>query len=69
MDEWIHSSELPIRYAGYSSCFRKEAGSMKATTKLEDLRSDTVRKRKMSRKSSMFSERYICGILENYQRD
>ncbi|KAF8097966.1 hypothetical protein N665_0278s0027 [Sinapis alba] len=27
IDEWIHPSELPIRYAGYSSCFRKEAGS------------------------------------------
>uniref|UniRef100_A0A1J3JJT4 serine--tRNA ligase n=1 Tax=Noccaea caerulescens TaxID=107243 RepID=A0A1J3JJT4_NOCCA len=26
-DEWIHPSELPIRYAGYSTCFRKEAGS------------------------------------------
>ncbi|XP_062144854.1 serine--tRNA ligase [Alnus glutinosa] len=27
LDDWIHPSELPIRYAGYSSCFRKEAGS------------------------------------------
>ncbi|CAH9145164.1 unnamed protein product [Cuscuta epithymum] len=27
MDDWIHPSELPLRYAGYSSCFRKEAGS------------------------------------------
>ncbi|KAL0692383.1 hypothetical protein Bca4012_059563 [Brassica carinata] len=27
IDEWIHPTELPIRYAGYSSCFRKEAGS------------------------------------------
>ncbi|KAK6915561.1 Aminoacyl-tRNA synthetase, class II (G/ P/ S/T) [Dillenia turbinata] len=27
MDDWIHPSQLPIRYAGYSSCFRKEAGS------------------------------------------
>lgn len=25
--EWINESELPIRYAGYSTCFRKEAGS------------------------------------------
>ncbi|GAB2279871.1 hypothetical protein Dimus_014507 [Dionaea muscipula] len=25
--DWIHPSQLPIRYAGYSSCFRKEAGS------------------------------------------
>lgn len=25
--EWIHPSNLPLRYAGYSSCFRKEAGS------------------------------------------
>ncbi|XP_076895501.1 serine--tRNA ligase isoform X1 [Bidens hawaiensis] len=25
--DWIHPSELPLRYAGYSSCFRKEAGS------------------------------------------
>ncbi|KAH0940029.1 hypothetical protein HID58_007490 [Brassica napus] len=27
IDEWIPPNELPIRYAGYSSCFRKEAGS------------------------------------------
>ncbi|CAH9087244.1 unnamed protein product [Cuscuta europaea] len=27
MDDWIHPSKLPLRYAGYSSCFRKEAGS------------------------------------------
>ncbi|XP_019194762.1 PREDICTED: serine--tRNA ligase-like isoform X1 [Ipomoea nil] len=27
MDDWIHPSELPLRYAGYSTCFRKEAGS------------------------------------------
>ncbi|KAK0602900.1 hypothetical protein LWI29_038087 [Acer saccharum] len=27
INDWIHPSELPIRYAGYSSCFRKEAGS------------------------------------------
>ncbi|XP_073020149.1 serine--tRNA ligase-like [Primulina eburnea] len=27
LDEWIHPSQLPLRYAGYSSCFRKEAGS------------------------------------------
>ncbi|XP_044482650.1 serine--tRNA ligase-like [Mangifera indica] len=27
IDDWIHPSELPLRYAGYSSCFRKEAGS------------------------------------------
>ncbi|KAB2046041.1 hypothetical protein ES319_D01G205500v1 [Gossypium barbadense] len=27
VDDWIQPSELPIRYAGYSSCFRKEAGS------------------------------------------
>jgi len=26
-DEWIHPTRLPIRYAGFSSCFRKEAGS------------------------------------------
>lgn len=26
-DEWIHPTRLPLRYAGYSSCFRKEAGS------------------------------------------
>eukprot|EP01018_Ginkgo_biloba_P027167 Gb_22553 [translate_table: standard] len=25
--DWIHPATLPIRYAGYSSCFRKEAGS------------------------------------------
>ncbi|KAJ8754874.1 hypothetical protein K2173_015386 [Erythroxylum novogranatense] len=27
VDDWIHPSQLPVRYAGYSSCFRKEAGS------------------------------------------
>ncbi|KAL7107939.1 hypothetical protein ACP275_06G085100 [Erythranthe tilingii] len=27
LDEWIHPSQLPLKYAGYSSCFRKEAGS------------------------------------------
>lgn len=25
--EWLAGSQLPIRYAGYSTCFRKEAGS------------------------------------------
>ena len=25
--EWLQSKELPIKYAGYSTCFRKEAGS------------------------------------------
>lgn len=25
--EWLQEKELPIRYAGYSTCFRKEAGS------------------------------------------
>ncbi|KAJ1515383.1 Cytosolic seryl-tRNA synthetase [Coelomomyces lativittatus] len=25
--EWIPESELPLKYAGYSSCFRKEAGA------------------------------------------
>ncbi|KAE8726004.1 Serine--tRNA ligase [Hibiscus syriacus] len=27
INDWIQPSELPKRYAGYSSCFRKEAGS------------------------------------------
>ncbi|KZV55270.1 serine--tRNA ligase [Dorcoceras hygrometricum] len=27
LDDWIQPSQLPLRYAGYSSCFRKEAGS------------------------------------------
>ncbi|KAJ8572914.1 hypothetical protein K7X08_009425 [Anisodus acutangulus] len=27
LDDWIHPWQLPLRYAGYSSCFRKEAGS------------------------------------------
>lgn len=27
MNEWIHPDELPKRYAGISTCFRKEAGS------------------------------------------
>lgn len=26
-DEWIQPTELPIRFAGFSSCFRKEAGA------------------------------------------
>ncbi|KAI1816237.1 serine-tRNA ligase [Poronia punctata] len=25
-DEWLQVSDLPIKYAGYSTCFRKEAG-------------------------------------------
>ena len=25
--EWLQESELPLRYAGVSTCFRKEAGS------------------------------------------
>jgi len=25
--EWLESSELPIQYCGYSTCFRKEAGA------------------------------------------
>ncbi|CAN6449457.1 unnamed protein product [Victoria cruziana] len=27
LGEWIHPTQLPLRYAGYSTCFRKEAGS------------------------------------------
>ncbi|XP_058760569.1 serine--tRNA ligase-like [Vicia villosa] len=27
IDDWIRPRQLPLRYAGYSSCFRKEAGS------------------------------------------
>lgn len=26
-DEWLRDSSLPIRYGGYSTCFRKEAGA------------------------------------------
>ncbi|KAH6889230.1 hypothetical protein B0T10DRAFT_48873 [Thelonectria olida] len=26
-DEWLQPGELPIKYCGYSTCFRKEAGS------------------------------------------
>ena len=26
MDEWMEESQLPLRYAGISTCFRKEAG-------------------------------------------
>jgi len=29
MNEYIDEDELPIRYTGYSTCFRKEAGSMR----------------------------------------
>jgi seryl-tRNA synthetase len=25
--EWLQPNQLPIKYAGYSTCFRKEAGS------------------------------------------
>lgn len=32
-DEWFSPGELPIRYAGYSSCFRKEAGAYGKDTK------------------------------------
>ena len=27
MKEWIEPADLPLRYGGISSCFRKEAGS------------------------------------------
>jgi seryl-tRNA synthetase len=27
MDEWLPKDQLPKRYAGYSTCFRREAGS------------------------------------------
>ena len=27
MNEWIDPSRLPVKYAGYSTCFRKEAGA------------------------------------------
>lgn len=26
-DEWLENKDLPIRYAGLSTCFRKEAGA------------------------------------------
>lgn len=26
-DEWLQAKELPLRYAGFSSCYRREAGS------------------------------------------
>lgn len=26
-DEWLQAKELPIQYAGYSSCYRREAGA------------------------------------------
>jgi seryl-tRNA synthetase len=26
-DEWLQDKQLPIKYAGYSTCFRKEAGA------------------------------------------
>ena len=25
--EWLQAEDLPIKYAGYSTCYRKEAGS------------------------------------------
>ena len=27
MDEWLTEQELPKKYAGYSTCFRREAGA------------------------------------------
>jgi len=27
MDEWLEEKQMPIKYAGFSSCFRKEAGA------------------------------------------
>jgi len=27
MDEWLSADQLPKKYAGYSTCFRREAGS------------------------------------------
>jgi len=27
MDEWLSDAELPKKYAGYSTCFRREAGA------------------------------------------
>jgi seryl-tRNA synthetase len=27
MDEWLGKEDLPKKYAGYSTCFRREAGS------------------------------------------
>ena len=32
--EWIHPKRLPIKYAGISTCFRKEAGSHGKDTRL-----------------------------------
>jgi len=29
MNEWIDEDELPLQYAGYSTCFRKEAGQIR----------------------------------------
>lgn len=26
-DEWLQPKDLPIKYAGFSTCFRREAGS------------------------------------------
>ncbi len=25
--EWLESAQLPLKYSGYSTCFRKEAGA------------------------------------------
>lgn len=27
MDEWLETADLPLRYTGYSTCFRREAGA------------------------------------------
>jgi len=32
-DEWIATQDLPIRYAGLSSCFRQEVGSHSRDTR------------------------------------
>ena len=26
-DEWLHAKDLPIKYAGFSTCYRREAGA------------------------------------------
>jgi len=28
-DEWLQPGQLPLKYAGYSTCYRREAGSGK----------------------------------------
>ncbi|KAL0746651.1 hypothetical protein Bca101_028653 [Brassica carinata] len=106
MDEWIPTPELPIKYAGYSTCFRTEAGSHgrdqlglfrvhqfekieqfcvtspdenKSWEMLEEMMKNSEEFYQASNEETKYvhmlnstltaTERTICCILENYQRE